>query len=162
MSGFRFAREMVETLRACELFAALGQRNSDDVEYAPHWESAIQSCLSDEWLNTGLDARGDVTSKLSVLQISTGQNYPWNEIVRAIERDSSDLVYVNSWRCWDFGDVPDELLLRVKGSIVVMCVVAEYPSLRPPFFDTLHHWYLKGHLPCGWAGKYPQGRLIVF
>lgn len=30
------------------------------------------------------------------------------------------------------------------------------------FFVDLMHWYRLGHWPCGWDGKYPEGRLIVY
>ena len=33
------------------------------------------------------------------------------------------------------------------------------------FFRKLAFWYLQGHFPCGWKGKYsefPNGKLVVF
>ncbi len=30
------------------------------------------------------------------------------------------------------------------------------------FFIDLMQWYRLGHFPCGWEGKYPAGKLVVF
>ena len=35
-------------------------------------------------------------------------------------------------------------------------------SSEETFFTNLMHWYRLGHWPCGWEGRYPEGKLIVY
>ncbi len=32
----------------------------------------------------------------------------------------------------------------------------------PGFYASQAYWYASGHFPCGWRGKVPQGKLIVY
>jgi hypothetical protein len=48
-------------------------------------------------------------------------------------------------------------------SAVIRYCLANRNSLHPrPFFDMVEQAYLDGGWPCGWQGKYPEGKLVVF
>lgn len=56
-------------------------------------------------------------------------------------------------------DVP----VNVRGDIGHFFMELEFADIVPPsYFATRAEWYLAGRLPCGWEGKAPEGRLIVY
>jgi hypothetical protein len=34
--------------------------------------------------------------------------------------------------------------------------------LQEPFFDGLINVYEAGHMPCGWSGTWPAGKLVIY
>jgi hypothetical protein len=51
----------------------------------------------------------------------------------------------------------------VQWDVLHLCMEAEYADVYPPgFFASQAYWYVAGRFPCGWEGKFPAGRLVVY
>ena len=51
----------------------------------------------------------------------------------------------------------------VQWDILGVCMEAEYADIfQPGFYASQAYWYINGHFPCGWEGKFPNGKLIVY
>jgi hypothetical protein len=51
----------------------------------------------------------------------------------------------------------------VRWDILHLAMEAGFADVYPPgFFASQAYWYACGHFPCGWRGKFPQGKLIIY
>lgn len=52
---------------------------------------------------------------------------------------------------------------RVTLDIEMACLEQEYSHLvEPGFHQIVAEWYVRGHFPCGWEGRFPKGKLVIF
>ena len=47
---------------------------------------------------------------------------------------------------------------------IVLILMANFYSdfYKADFFIALLEIYLSGHLPCGWNGSYPEGKIMIY
>lgn len=60
-------------------------------------------------------------------------------------------------------NLPESIVDDIKFNLVTILIsdaLSDYYILE--FYRHLYQIYLSGHLPCGWEGEFPNGRLIVF
>lgn len=136
--------------------------NDRSIVAVKSWEEAIDSCVSLEWENIRLDERNRLSVKLDALHTEEYQR--WNDVI-----DDVDLLLMptvdaairkvlksRTATSTEFGKV-------VKLDTRLSCVEAEYGHLvKVDFYATLARWYIAGRFPCGWQGKRPYGKLMVF
>lgn len=59
--------------------------------------------------------------------------------------------------------LPEAFEAKVHIDVIHYCLEAEFADLVKPAWFTGHaSWYAAGHLPCGWEGKLPQGRIVIY
>lgn len=114
-----------------------------------------------EWENFCLDRRNDLTSFLF-------RNYRkdygnWNNTVRLVKKEyiisiSDSVMQVLQQREW-----PNSMVDDISFNLLCIFMANNYSELYSDvFWDRMLNVYLSGHLPCGWVGNYPEGKLIVF
>jgi hypothetical protein len=170
--GFVSRRQFVEDdvaarVNSIDWFARCGERLALDLtmetEPARGWAQAIECCKSPAWENAQLEAQNQLTVWL---HLHDGAGYRrWNETVVA-HKDATvsplterilvpfqaehglDIALVHSVQ-WDIlGALMENSYLR-----------SGHPAF---FFLELLTVYVAGHLPCGWQGGWPEGRLLVY
>lgn len=153
--------ELLLELEAQECFSRLGKAHNDhSVRTARDWQEVTESINNPYWEDVTLEAANQIG--LAIQSISRSDYRRWNSLVhllkptilpmieRKIERFRNDRSFKVIEGC-------------VQWDILHWCLESEFSDFNPPgFFQELGHWYLKGHLPCGWEGQYPEGRLIVY
>jgi len=56
-----------------------------------------------------------------------------------------------------------EILDDVKMNIVLILMADFYSDFyKADFFIALLEIYFSGHLPCGWNGSYPEGKIMIY
>lgn len=135
---------------------------SFEVESLNSWKEAEKHFSAPEWKYVTGEAQGNLTSYLS-------QKYPnkyqgdWNKLVKEAKPKVEQIVvpHINSLISKEninpvFGDC-------VKWDILHAIMELTYVKCNPPlFFLNLFEIYKFGNLPCGWNGKWPDGKLLVF
>ena len=90
-----------------------------------------------------------------ILKLSTDEddNF-WDEYaVPAIEKKLNSLNLEEGLKDSLFSDVDADLF---------NCYLNNKYKKNHPFWNMIEDAYFKGFWPCGWEGKYPEGKLVVF
>ena len=144
-----------------EWFSSVGKPVGRDVAVATNWDDAIKSCSSLKWQNTCLEAENLLREAID--ERSPQRMEQWNDLVDEIEEAIHQSVHDKLRQCFGERELPERVDTRVRLDIVGYCVELEYADIvQPSFYNVLGQWYIDGHFPCGWKGKYPRGMLVVY
>lgn len=59
--------------------------------------------------------------------------------------------------------LPEERDAYVRIDIINIIMVLSYSKYyQSSFYQKLLYVYEHGYLPCGWSGRYPKGKLLVY
>ncbi len=140
--------ERVDELLTVEWFAAVTSP-----------EEAARLALSPEWSDFRLERRNDLTAAVAVRLQQRGSE--WSKCARAFGEFFDSHVSTTLAERLVTAKLPDSLLAIVRWDIITYMQELNYSDvLRPAFFQSLWHVYTQGHLPCGWLGVFPEGKLI--
>ncbi|EOI5727223.1 hypothetical protein ACMS09_000616 [Cronobacter malonaticus] len=120
------------------------------------FENSLQS---EEWENTSLEARNDITGFLA--KKHSNSFLEWNKLADI----AADIIENKI-----IPQIPivagnqEVLLSNIKWDLLNYFLEDAYGSYlnKPFFFENLINIYEKGHIPCGWDGLWPQGNLIIY
>jgi hypothetical protein len=60
-------------------------------------------------------------------------------------------------------NLPKVFRATIRWDILGVCMESEYADGVPPgYYASQAYWYVKGHVPCGWQGNFPNGMLIIY
>jgi hypothetical protein len=151
----------LEDLERANWFSHVGEKDTVAAIILPSWEDAGRYCSSLEWQNLCLEALNQYRERL--VERSIGRFQKWNEIVTDVKRTTIPFVRRKTQPIVSAHKLPKEFEGMVQWDILGVCMEAEYADVYPPgFYASQAYWYVKGHFPCGWEGKFPEGRLIIF
>jgi len=113
-----------------------------------------------EWENTTLKASNAITSFLNKKYIDLYQM--WNSLAKEakIFIDKEVIIKINSQEGLDHTLVVQCIGWDTMHYLIEDAYKSELRELL--FFEQLISIYENGHLPCGWEGEWPKGRLIVY
>lgn len=89
----------------------------------------------------------------------------WNALVRAIKERLTTRLMEDVWQPFaDWYGFDRLFVLGVQWNVLHAALEHEYRGCggRPEFFAHLLAVYRAGHIPCGWDGEWPEGRLLVW
>jgi hypothetical protein len=154
----------IETLQELEnvvWFSAVGSAQSKNIISVQSWQEAMLSCGSYEWEDLCLEAVNQFGMR--VLERDASRYNQWNDVVDSVKEICIPFVKRKIQATVDQNSLPKEFEDTVQWDILHLCMEAEFSDVFPPgFYASQAYWYSKGHFPCGWQGKFPAGKLIVF
>ncbi len=154
----------VATLRELEdahWFASVGVKDTSVAIVLSSWDEAIEHCSSLAWENLCLEAFNHYRARL--LERSRERFCKWNDLVAELKPVTRSLVGRKTEPVVSEHGLPESFEDTVYGDIIGVCLEAEYADVYPPgFYASQAYWYVKGHFPCGWEGKFPEGKLIIY
>ncbi|MEH3406615.1 hypothetical protein POW88_01105 [Enterobacter quasiroggenkampii] len=119
----------------------------------------IKGLNSDEWESATLEAVNEITGYLATKHTSKYQY--WNSLVKeakkVVENDIiPKIIFPESEK--------SSMIESLKWDLVNYLLEDVYSSLlREPFFSKgLINVYEAGHMPCGWSGTWPAGKLVIY
>lgn len=77
-----------------------------------------------------------------------------NQVLRRISIDSDELHIISN----DYNEIWDHVYYMLVECLKNRAILGETDNLYEKMFQA----YLSGGWPCGWKGKHPQGKLIVY
>ena len=108
-----------------------------------------------------MEAANQFRSRL--LERSKKRYREWNEVVEAVKPESARLVREKIERVVSENQLPKVFEDTVQWDILHVCMEAEFADVYPPgFYASQAYWYVAGHFPCGWKGRFPAGTLVVY
>ena len=153
---------LIRRLRATDWFVNVGQPiDGADVKRAYSWKEALAYTLCVDWRNLTLEAgHNDLTAQI-VRSDRLAQL--WKRSLGHLRPKVTEIVQERATQISREYDFPKGFSDSVQWCVLHACLEEEFRGKIEGHFNTdLISWYLKGHYPCGWDGKYPAGRLVVF
>ncbi|EKM0529518.1 hypothetical protein ACTV1V_000573 [Cronobacter turicensis] len=126
------------------------------IENIIDFENSLQS---EEWENTSLEARNNITGFLAKNHSSAFLE--WNKLADI----AADFIENKIVPKIPFVAESQEMLLsNIKWDLMNYLLEDAYGSYlnKPFFFGNLINIYEKGHIPCGWDSQWPRGNLIIY
>jgi hypothetical protein len=151
----------LQSLANAEWFCCVGIRDATAAETLSSWSQAVKHCSSTNWENLCLEAANQYRRRLS--ERSPELLLRWNSIVDEIKPTVLTLVEQKTKEVITENKLPKVFVDTVNWDILHLCMESEYADVYPPgFYASQAYWYLKGHFPCGWRGRFPEGRLVIY
>ena len=154
-------QQILEDLSRTDWFSRVGVVDTAAAKVVNSWPEAIALCSTIDWENFVLDRANDFRVRLRATSVSDYDR--WNEVARPLSKVVVPMVYAKTrdvvlqWR------LPQEFVQRVGWDVIHMAIESEYSEICPPGFLAVQGaWYLNGHFPCGWEGRFPNGIPIVY
>ena len=119
----------------------------------------IKGLNSDEWESATLEAGNEITGHLA--KKHTIKYQYWNSLVKDAKKVvENDIIPKIIFPECEKGPMTEKL----KWDLVNYLLEDAYSSLlqEPFFFDGLINAYEAGHMPCGWSGTWPAGKLVIY
>ncbi|MEW6344132.1 MAG: hypothetical protein AB1704_26035 [Pseudomonadota bacterium] len=150
-----------DELAGAEWFSAVGNSATDKVLRVHSWAEAIEQVSSLDWENLRLEAANQLRSR--ILEVAPGRFQQWNAIIRRMKLVSEPLVREKTASVVAFNQLPTAFEQTVHWDILHLLMEAEHADIVPPgFYAAQGYWYVAGRFPCGWAGAFPTGCLVIF
>jgi hypothetical protein len=153
---------VIDDLEKAAWFSCVGVKDTSVALVLSSWEEAIEHCSSLAWENLCLEASNQYRERL--VERSKERFQRWNEIVANLKPMTIPFVRRKIELVVREHSLPKVFEDQVQWDVLGVCMEAEYADVYPPGFYASHaYWYVKGHFPCGWEGKFPkEGKLIIY
>lgn len=151
---------LIQSVFAVPWFGQLGESTSENAYVAGDWAEAIRYCEDPDKLF--LELSGNYTAALQ--SASPRRDRAWNELASQVKALMEPAVDQQLSR---IASLPNEwkvlLRNRIRWVLLHAFLEEEYSDVLPTgFFRSLIHWFPEGHVPCGWQGRYPEGKLVIY
>lgn len=166
MQPISLPRDLVGELATIEWFSSVG-RDDMSIERSlaiparrvPSIATARESISAPEWEAVTADAAGRLTSWLH--SRCKAEYQQWNDLVRQVKVALDAEVLPKARAFAATSGIGDILVDCVAWDVLNGVMELTYARCRPPaFFAHLLDVYKVGHLPCGWEGEWPVGKLL--
>lgn len=133
-----------------------------DVYVLETQKQALKVIRSIAWENTCLDAQGDLSGYLH-LHHNREYNEYWNEEVTIIKENFLPPILEKVKRTIEEKNYSLDIIEDIEYNVLIIMMSNFYSEFyESVFFKNMLEVYLSGHLPCGWMGKYPNGKFMIF
>ena len=106
--------------------------------------------------------RGDFTTYL-FKNHKLEYNKNWNDEVREIKEKYIPMISEKVSIALTNNGMLSNILNDINMNILSIFMLEYYSeSYSCDFYNKMLEIYLAGHLPCGWAGEYPNGKFVVY
>lgn len=145
-------------LAQIQWFSRAGQPTTlSDVRQVDNLEAFVASIDGQQWEDTTLEARNDITGRLAS-KFPQLQN--WNTLARQFKPELDKLIENIPLQHSDSTSLKADL----QWNLFSYLMEDHYKDKlkKPLFFERLICIYEAGYIPCGWEGEWPQGRLVIY
>jgi hypothetical protein len=169
LSAFRFSsvdRAFLQNVSSIGWFRLCGQPPALTLPFVVQpvhsWHEAVAACQSEEGRSANLEARNELSSFLHEKHPRRFQR--WNDLADDIKRACIAPLASEVWQPFaQRNNLPAAFVDCVSWQVLAAAVENEYRECQglPMYFSHLLQVYRHGHFPCGWIGRWPQGKLLV-
>ena len=122
---------------------------------------SVNSCNSVEWENFQLEKRNNLTLFLERTQ--KNESAEWNNSTGGIKNYLKDGIFKTVQDKLNQSDLPESIFASVEWDILSYCQEIAYKKYNiPTFYAHLISIYKNGHLPCGYKGEFPNGKILIY
>ena len=151
---------LLDRIAAAPLFQHVGEPIEDNsVKPVADWAACLASLIGNKWVNIGTTISNRVNNQATAARGADWKSREWNglidELNAAVEERIGSVVKSVIRR----KKLPKNFLYFVRGDFVKAALLEEFPDAAScEWSDLIVHWYLQGHVPCGFTGAVPAGK----
>ena len=115
-----------------------------------------------KWKNTCLEAWGDFTAFMCIHHKEIYDN-EWDNLVSFVKSEYIETLSDKIKKMWIDEESSGDIWINISSNMVdffMLDYCAEY--YKSEYHRQLLEIYLSGHIACGWKGKYPKGKFLVY
>ncbi|MCE9582628.1 MAG: hypothetical protein K8T20_09065 [Planctomycetes bacterium] len=154
------AQRLYASLEAAPWFAKAGMTEKAPVQWAPAWADAAKACSDPAW---------EQISRLSATMLfeAVVKGLPdgafnWTKAVVEFQPLVADLLKRKAGEVVKREKLPPVVLSSLAWTVQHALLEAEFSdAVGHGWFGALAVWLVRGHFPCGWVGKWPDGGTLV-
>ncbi|MCU5771731.1 hypothetical protein N5923_08845 [Erwiniaceae bacterium BAC15a-03b] len=156
----KISRSAVDRLLKINWFINIGKVSVlNNIKQVANESDFIKEITSADWEDATLEAGNEITGYLA--KKHTNDYQQWNVLVREAKKiiDAEVIPIVK-----DKGVSENIILENIKWDLVNFLMEDAYKRFLKGnlFFESLIVIYEDGHIPCGWEGTWPLGKLIIY
>lgn len=157
------AKALIEQFEHLNWFCNVGKAvRAKSICQVKSWDEATRMVMLGDSENARLESKNLLTERLAY-EFKDRYSGKWNPLVTAIKKKTRPLVDSRAAAEGKPLRLPKGVTDAIHWDMMMACMELEYADIIPPrFFAERTKWYLAGHLPVGWEGDFPEGRLIIF
>lgn len=157
----KISRLAVSRLQKVKWFVNVGKAtNLQKIKKVANESDFVKHITSIDWENATIEAGNEITGYLAKKHSREYQE--WNSLVR----EAKDIINKEIIPLMKIVDGIDAniILDNVKWDLVNYLMEDAYKEYLKGdlFFEFLLEIYEDGHIPCGWEGKWPSGKFVIF
>lgn len=154
-------QERLASMKRFAWFSKLGEKDLPKTSFIPSWSEAVAAFDEESWMELKLDLSNRLTGRLAATNMERFRE--WNHLHNEIHLLTLQLITEASTSLRQQGPVSDAMTNEIHSDLTMALLEVEYSDLVQPFFYySLAGYYARGHLPCGWDGNFPNGRMLAF
>lgn len=165
INDYQFVPEVdhfVNTIKSSGLFFRVGLVFDGVSPQVNSWEEAVASAACVDNRNVGIEAANQIRRQLPDPVYQT-----WNLLAIPVRQLIDNVIEPVLRLHFDEGKVPQfaqvEARKSVRWDLGHYIIESEYRNyLSTNFFQGTVEYYLSGHFPCGWVGKFPNGLFLLY
>ncbi|TKI53408.1 hypothetical protein FC756_23975 [Lysinibacillus mangiferihumi] len=153
-----------ERIKKIKFFSMCGKKSTIhthfNYQFVNNWSDAEKNC-NDKWDNLKLEARNKITSYLH-------ENWPekyreWNAVTLEAKGLLKEDVLLRGFQFIKDNDLDENIYESIEWDLLSVIMESYYePYVGVGFYTELLKVYESGHIPCGWKGKWPEGKLLIY
>ncbi|MGE7942879.1 hypothetical protein ACQKNB_12405 [Lysinibacillus xylanilyticus] len=129
-------------------------------KFAKNWNEVEKNC-NDKWDNIKLKARNKITSSLH--ENWREQYREWNNITDEANLFLNEDVLPRLFQYLKDNGLNENIYESIEWDLLSSMMEYSYsPYTGVGFYTELLKIYESGHIPCGWIGKWPEGKMLIF
>ena len=155
--------EFCENLVRADLLSQVGQEMKVKF-YCPRVKTladAEKTISGLRWKNLCIDRINEVTGYLG--RFHRPEYQCWIRLCNQVDRLYEPLLIAKADALIEKGVISEPIkseMVYELGLIMIMRSYGQY--VKSPFFEEMLWYYMHGHIPCAWKGKYPDGMMMVW
>jgi len=150
-----------DRLEQNDWFSALGQPHEGPFIILGSWTEAVEICGAAEWQDLILEAANRYSE--AIARRDTERFRQWNTVAVEVRKVVLPLVESKVRPVCVAYSLPGVVETCVRWDLIHFGLECEFADVFPPgFFASQVYWYVNGRFPCGWAGEFPEGKLVLY
>ena len=151
---------LLDRVAEAPLFKHVGEPLDDkNVKAVPDWQTCLTSLTGNKWSNIGTTISNRVNNQATAVRGAEWKTREWDglidELNAAVEKRIGSIVKSVIRK----NKLPANFLYFVRGKFVMSALLEEFADAAAcEWSDGIMHWYLEGHVPCGFTGAVPAGK----
>ena len=157
-----FSSDFINKINNCNFFSRCGEKDTFEfeVEYVKSPKEVKKHINSIKWENTCHEISEDFSNFICMQYINCNE---WNSLVCSVKSEYIEKLCNKVKKMWIDEETSEDIWIDIRCNLIALFMLdycTEY--YKSEFYDQLLEIYLSGHIACGWKGKYPKGKFLVY
>jgi hypothetical protein len=151
---------LLKQAKSAPLFEHAGEAVDDDsVKTVPDWAACLASLQGNKWVNIGTSMMNRIFAVADATHDANWMGRRWNPMIDSHKKQILSVIGPALKQVMRKHTLPKPFEYFVVGDFLKAWLLTEYEDdAAQAWSERIMHWYLAGHVPCGYTGSVPAGK----